>query len=237
MDELESLVALTEADQWIERVRAQKLQLPEVGELELLETEMKELASHLTARAEWLAPLKQDLAEVSAKVTVLTSRKVELERRQAAPSATPKELVALQGELEHLVTELQALENNEIELFMRVEPLEQELVVLSAMAKEKVARRQGLRNSVAELTGTLDEEIAALVHSRTAVLAAIPEALRVRYEGARAHVGGGVGAAHVTNGRCTGCHISLSPLDLDRLKRVSGTELLSCPECSRLLLP
>jgi len=237
VDELQSLVALIEADQWIERVRAQKLQLPEVEELRLLETEMKGLASDLTARAEVLAPLKQDLAAVSAKVTALTSRQAELERRLVAPSATPKELVALQGELEHLVTELQALENNEIELFLGVQPLEEEMVALSIKAKERVTRRQELRDSVAELSGSLDEEIAALVHNRTSVLAAIPEVLRVRYESARAQVGGGVGAAHVSNGRCTGCHISLSPLDLDRFKRVSGAELLSCPECSRLLLP
>ncbi|MEI6710552.1 MAG: hypothetical protein WCL17_06195 [Actinomycetota bacterium] len=237
MDELTSLVALVDADRWIERVRGQKSQLPELVALHELEIEMKSLASVLTELTATLAPLKTELSQSSTAVSTLAQRKVELERRSAAPAATPKELVAVQSELEHVLVQLGEAQNREVELFLRCEPLELELANSSEGAKAMVARRTELRKSLDELTASLDEEIASLIASRTLLVEAVPERLRSQYERARSHVGGGVGAAQVVSGRCEGCHISLSPLDIDRLKHTPSGECMPCPECERLLLP
>ncbi|MEJ7721285.1 MAG: C4-type zinc ribbon domain-containing protein [Ilumatobacteraceae bacterium] len=39
------------------------------------------------------------------------------------------------------------------------------------------------------------------------------------------------------NGRqCTGCHLDLSPGELDLVRHAAGDELVECPQCSRLLV-
>jgi predicted nucleic acid-binding Zn-ribbon protein len=57
-----------------------------------------------------------------------------------------------------------------------------------------------------------------------------------RYNAALARVGTS-GAANVIEGRCDGCRIALSPLDLDRWKSQAPDAFMDCPECGRLLLP
>lgn len=237
MSELEELVALAEADRWIERVKAQKLQLPEITTLNELEREMKELATTLKDLTESLDPLKKELAEVAKVADTMSERRLELGRRLDSPTATPKELVALGAERQHVAEQFQHAEDRELELMERCEPLEKRLAELSELAKAKVARRQELRDSIAGLTATLDEELSALQESRTGLAHRVPALLLDQYERARAHVGGGVGAVAVVNGRCDGCHIALSPLDIDHLKRSNASSLMACPECGRLLLP
>ncbi|MGH9019887.1 MAG: C4-type zinc ribbon domain-containing protein, partial [Acidimicrobiales bacterium] len=65
---------------------------------------------------------------------------------------------------------------------------------------------------------------------------AVPPALRGRYDDALARVGGS-GAAQVDAGRCDGCRIALSPLDLDRWRVAPEGSFPPCPSCGRLLLP
>jgi predicted nucleic acid-binding Zn-ribbon protein len=237
VEPLESLLALVEADRWIERVRGQKSHLPEIEELEALEKLMKDFATTLTSLNQELAPLKKELSQTNAEVETLRGRQLDLEHRMSAPSATPKELLALQAEAEHVRAQLENAEAAEIGLFLQCEPLESELEQLSEQAKELVAQRQNLRTSIAELTNTLDEEIEALISTRDPLTSALPQGLLRQYESARAHVGGGVGAAAISHNKCEGCHISLSPLDIDRFKKTPAGEFMPCPECGRLLLP
>lgn len=237
MDSLEALNALVDADRWIERVRGQKLQLPELAELGALESEMKAVAVELSALNDAMIPLKRDLEATTSSVAQLSERKQELERRLASPSASPKELLAIQTELEHVLLQSNDAQSREVDLFLQLEPLELELESVSERAKEMVAHRQELRESVAELTASLEDELNALVRSRENLVEEVPEPLRGSYERARNHVGGGVGAARVESGRCEGCHIELSPLDVDRLKKPTESSLMPCPECGRLLLP
>ena len=216
MDSLEALNALVDADRWIERVRGQKLQLPELAELGALESEMKAVAVELSALNDAMIPLKRDLEATTSSVAQLSERKQELE---------------------HVLLQSNDAQSREVDLFLQLEPLELELESVSERAKEMVAHRQELRESVAELTASLEDELNALVRSRENLVEEVPEPLRGSYERARNHVGGGVGAARVESGRCEGCHIELSPLDVDRLKKPTESSLMPCPECGRLLLP
>ena len=237
MDSLETLNALVDADRWIERVRGQKSQLPELKELGVLESEMKSVASQLSELNEAMLPIKAELSGATSLVIQMTERRQELEHRLAAPSATPKELVVVQTELDHVNTQLNYAQSREVEYFLELEPMELELESVSERAKEMIARRNELRESVAELSATLEEELNALVQGRVPLVENVPTPLRDLYERARSHVGGGVGAARVVSGRCEGCHIELSPLDVDRLKKTTESNLMRCPECGRLLLP
>ena len=89
---------------------------------------------------------------------------------------------------------------------------------------------------MAALESSLDEEVAAQRLVRDAAASRVEGALRARYEAALTRAGG-AGAAQVLEGRCDGCRIALSPLDLDRWRHAPEGEYPECPSCGRLLLP
>jgi len=86
------------------------------------------------------------------------------------------------------------------------------------------------------LQASLDEELVSLRHGRDERAGALSKALLERYEGLKKRVGVS-GAAQVDEGRCDGCRIALSPLDLSRFKTQPAGEFMTCAECGRLLVP
>ena len=59
---------------------------------------------------------------------------------------------------------------------------------------------------------------------------AIEEALRLREQ----H--GGVGAAALRRGQCQGCHLSLTTVEMNRIRAAPPDEVLRCEECRRILV-
>jgi predicted nucleic acid-binding Zn-ribbon protein len=93
-----------------------------------------------------------------------------------------------------------------------------------------------LQAQIVGLESSLDEELLALRAQRSERAAALSSELRARYDAAFVRVGTS-GASQVAEGRCDGCRIALSPLDLDRWKGQANGSFMACPECGRLLLP
>ena len=69
---------------------------------------------------------------------------------------------------------------------------------------------------------------------RAEVLADIPADLLTLYDKIRAS--SGVGAAMLRAGRCEGCHVSLSTVDLNAIKATAPDEVVRCEECRRILV-
>lgn len=46
----------------------------------------------------------------------------------------------------------------------------------------------------------------------------------------------GIGAALLRGSRCEGCHLSLSPVDVHRIKSAPDDEVVRCEECLRILV-
>ncbi len=236
MSDLEALRALMEADRWIERVSAQKSHLPELGELTTIEGELRTFAQQLRVCDEALAPLRATSVERASESERLRTRALALRAKLDASTANVRELTALQHELDVVLEHLSQSEDLELEVMSEIEPLEVSRAALTSAAQPLARRRETLRTTIDQLSGSLDEELAALRADRVLRVRAIPEELQHRYEAALARAGGS-GAAQVVDGHCDGCRIALAPLDLDRWRHQADTLAFSCPECGRLLLP
>ena len=70
---------------------------------------------------------------------------------------------------------------------------------------------------------------------RKELAATLPDELSQRYEGLRSRLGG-VGAARLAGDRCDGCHLTLSSVEVERIRRLPPDQLSSCPECDRILV-
>jgi hypothetical protein len=235
VNHLDALRALLEADRWIERVRAQRDHLPEITQRRAIEEELRTLLVKLKEVQVVADPLQASLDDVHEQARQLQERSAHLERALEASTAGARELVALQHELEQVRSRVATIEERELLLLIELEPLRTTMAEIRAAAQPLAARRGELEGSIAALTQTLDEELEHLTSSRLECASAVEEPWRSRYEATRKRVGGS-GAALLDAGRCDGCRIALSPLDLDRMKGLAPGDLFECPECGRFLL-
>jgi predicted nucleic acid-binding Zn-ribbon protein len=63
----------------------------------------------------------------------------------------------------------------------------------------------------------------------------VPADLTRLYDDLRRKLGG-VGAARLVNGRCSGCHLTLPATELDRIRREPPEALIRCDQCGRVLV-
>jgi predicted nucleic acid-binding Zn-ribbon protein len=236
VSDTDDLRALMEADRWIDRVSSQRTHLPEIAELAALEVELRGLLKDLHDAEGAAAPVKVAFEKVAQESTRLKTRAGDLDTKLATSTANARELAAIQSELTHVRELLGASEERELEQLLDLEPREDEIAAIKLRAQPGVARRGELMSAIDELQASLDEELVSLRASREQRASELSPALFKRYDAALARVGTS-GAANVIEGRCDGCRIALSPLDLDRWKSQAPDAFMDCPECGRLLLP
>jgi hypothetical protein len=236
VSETDALRDLMEADRWLERITSQRNHLPEKTQLATLESELRTLLKGLQEAQGELDPVQHAYEATAAETQRLRTREGDLARTLAASTANARELSALHTELDHVRELLSAGEDRELEFLLALEPLEGQVAALRAQAQPDLARRAELQSAIATLEATLDEELASLRDARNERAEALAPALRTRYDAALARAGTS-GAAKVDAGRCDGCRIALSPLDLERWKAQPSGTFMACPECGRLLLP
>jgi predicted nucleic acid-binding Zn-ribbon protein len=236
VSDINALRALMEADRWIDRVGSQRTHLAEITELATVEDELRGLAKALQEAQTALTPVRSAYEVATKEAERLRKRANDLESTLSGSTANARELTALQRELEHVRELAERADDLELELLIAVEPLEDAIVAIKTRAQPAAQRRGVLREEIAQLQASLDDERAALLASRGQLAVAVAPELLARYDVAFARVGTS-GAAQVDAGRCDGCRIALSPLDLDRWKVTAQDTFMNCPECGRLLLP
>jgi predicted nucleic acid-binding Zn-ribbon protein len=225
-----------EADRWIDRVTSQRTHLPEMAELATVEGELRELLKVLNEAQAAQAPVRTAFDDAEREAARLRTRAQSLDATLAASTANARELAALQHEVANVKELLEQSEDRELEYLLAVEPLDEVVKSVKERAQPTVARRSELQAIITDLQSTLDDELVALREGRVARATALPAKLLASYDAALVRVGTS-GAAQVDAGRCDGCRIALSPLDLDRWKAQPADTFMPCPECGRLLLP
>jgi predicted nucleic acid-binding Zn-ribbon protein len=155
-------------------------------------------------------------------------------RLDAGQVGAARELASLQSEIESLHKRQGDLEEVVLDLMERHEGFETERGTL-------VAEQDSLGSESAEVTARRDAAFAEIdgaaataLSKRAEVAADIPADLMALYDKVRAS--SGVGAAMLRGGRCEGCHVSLSTVDLNAIKATAPDEVVRCEECRRILV-
>ena len=230
------LLRVQDHDTAADQLRHRRQSLPELDELSRVDGRLAEVSASLAESAtrrdgvvRRQQRLEQELGGIEAKIG-------DLEARLYSGTVTvPRELQAMQGELDALRRRRSALEDDVLEAMTEREPLDQEVAELERTGAALEGDRARLAAAVAEAQAALDAELQRELDARTAAAAALPEDLSRLYEQLRARHGG-VGAARLVNGRCGGCHLALAATELDRLRRQPNDTLVRCEQCGRLLV-
>jgi uncharacterized protein len=106
---------------------------------------------------------------------------------------------------------------------------------LDASAAALGAQLEEARAELTAATAEIEVEIDRLAAQREAAVAPMPAGLLARYEGLRAELGG-VAVVRLHGSSCEGCHLTLSAMTIDQLRKLPPDEVAHCEDCGRILV-
>lgn len=220
----------------LDRVRHRRTTLPEAARVTELETALRKLADRITAAAVEVSDLELEQRKADADVDLVRQRAAKDQQLLDSGSLNDaKQLTNLQHELESLGRRQTELEDIELEIMERLEDASRNrdaLLAEQAQAEADLAAAVQARDAALSV---LAEEEATATADRAAAAAGVSADLLALYDKLRAD-NGGIGAAQLHRGRCEGCRIELTPVDIGRIRDAAQDEVLRCEECRRILI-
>jgi uncharacterized protein len=233
---LDALLEVQALDTASDQLRHRRQHLPERVELADRHAQLAELEArvqHVQAERDAIASSEKRLEDEIALVA--DRAKAADQRLYSGTVNVPRELTALQDDIESLQRRQRQLEDQELELMEQAEPLDAALAELATVRAEIDRDAVKLSAAVAEVEAEVDAELADIAAKRASATDAIPPELLAEYERLRGALGG-IGVARLNGNRCEGCHLALSAVDVDRIRHEPDDALVHCTECSRLLV-
>jgi predicted nucleic acid-binding Zn-ribbon protein len=147
----------------------------------------------------------------------------------------PKQIQAIQHEIETLHRRISDLEDEELEVMERLEEAQGRLEALAAELAE-IETRAGEQTVARDTAASGIAEQRAKTKAERDVLAAdLPADLLALYDRLRESKGG-VGAALLRARQCGGCMLALDNAELATIRAAADDDVIRCEECSRILV-
>lgn len=236
MTAFDDLLVVQEHDTTVEQLRHGRATLPERARLEAVGERLAALeatAAEIGSRRDEVARQQQKLEDELAS---LEEKLVMLEKRMYSGTVTaPRELQAMQADGEGLRRRQSSLEDQVLETMDEREPLDASLNQLDADRRALDEEAGALRAEIAEAESAIDVELASEEAARADAISSIPADLLTLYEQLRTRLGG-IGAARLVRGSCSGCHLALPATEVDRIKREPPDVVIRCDQCGRILV-
>ena len=234
---LDRLLVVQDLDTLITQLTHRRVALAERVGLVALDAELGTLAAEeaaLLARRRELLATQKDL---EAQIAVADERRTGIEQRMyAARGSSTRDLQAMDEEVRHLNQRRRELEDEELVAMVEQEPIDAALAALAGKRAPIEEKANVLRAEVAQGQTEIDSELEVARAEREREAAQLPSALSDRYEMLRARLKG-TGAARLVGHRCSGCHLELSPVEVDRIRAMSPDTVVTCDQCGRILVP
>jgi predicted nucleic acid-binding Zn-ribbon protein len=232
----DDLLTLQNHDSAADRLRHRRTTLPERAELESrraahaeLESQRVEVAERRDAELREERRLDDEVRSLEAKAKAVDTK------MYSGTVSSPKELQAMQADIDQLRRHARELEDEELEVLVRREALDAEVAELEAAQAALVAEMQTLLAAVEAQEGEIDAELAVEESARGALAPGIPESTLRLYEQIRAG-NRGVGAARLVGMNCQACHLSLPATEVDRIRHLPADALVRCEHCGAILV-
>ena len=232
----DTLIEVQGHDTTIDQLRRRIDSLPE--RLELREVEKRQNA--LIASAAEVKTQVDDLAgrqrTLEDQIAAAAKRRHQIEKRmESGEVSASRDLLAMDEEVHQLSARQAQFEEDEIALLEEEEPFDSQLLEHEAAAAALATDAARLNAAVAEAEAAISVSIASEEALRAESASRLPDELAVRYEGLRKRLGG-VGAARLVGDRCDGCHLTLSSVEVERIRRLPAEEFATCAQCDRILV-
>lgn len=234
---LQDLLAVQDLDTSLDQLRHKRAHLPERAELSSLDARAAGLKDELSSVSTAASALRERQDEAEAELAATEERSAGISQRMYGGTVSAsRDLQAMAAELDHLKERASALEDVVLEVLDELEPLEVRAGELAASVAALADERAHVQERLSAAEGAAGAEEAAVSARRVEAAAVVPDALLATYERLRGRLGG-VGVARLVGNHCDGCHLTLSAVELDRVRHLPEGEVYTCEQCTRILVP
>ncbi|MBI4936126.1 MAG: hypothetical protein HY828_19800 [Actinobacteria bacterium] len=229
-----ALLNLQEIDTALTAVNNRRPRLPELA---AHQTAAVALAGHQAKIDEAQAVIDAAQAAIEAAEHAaddITAKRTRLEG-QLKTIIAPREAEALMHQIETLNQQRGELDDQELAALDQQAAGEATLAVLLAELPALEAVFAATDAELQRANAELDAEAASLHERRPAAAAELTESELAAFERAKLHFAG-VAIARLEGHRCHGCHLDLSPAEMDQVKATPADSVPECPQCGRYLV-
>ncbi|QCW52469.1 hypothetical protein FE634_08485 [Nocardioides dongxiaopingii] len=223
-------------DSRADQLRHQRSHLPELAEMATLQASRNEVEDQRRDAQIVVDDLVAAQRKADQDVEAVKARRArDRDRMDQGLIKNPKDLERMQHELESLERRIGTLEDEEIEIMEQLEEAQAalgELVQRVAASDERLAELAELRD---RKTAEVDVQLAQVEADRGPAAEGLPADLVALYDKLRASKGG-VGAAALSQRRCTGCQLGIDNAELGVIRATPVDTVVRCEECSRILV-
>ncbi|MEV4759429.1 C4-type zinc ribbon domain-containing protein [Micromonospora sp. NPDC049559] len=229
------LLDLQAVDTALAQLAHRRRTLPEFAELESLARELSALEDQRVRAQVAVDDLDRDIARLEKDIEQVRTRKDRDQARLTMGSGPARELEALQHELTSLNRRQSELEDSELELMEQRETAQGVLDGVQRQLVEAREKRAAAEERRDQALADITKEEAAKTSGRAPLAADLPADLIALYDRIR-ESSGGLAAALMRGGRCGGCRLELSGVDLARIRAAAPDEVVRCEECRRIMV-
>jgi len=229
------LLTVQDLDTKLAQTRHRLANLPARQELDAVTAEAASLEETRVEAATAVTDLRREVTKAEDDVVTVRARADRDNKRMLSAGLAPKELQALQSELEVLAKRQADLEDIELDAMQRLEDAEAEAARVAVQIDAVAATLAEVKARLHHEAADIDAEIVSLTAGRANAVAGLDEGLLALYEKLRA-AQGGTGAAALKHGACQGCNMSLNPADLAHIEATPADDIVRCEECGRILV-
>jgi predicted nucleic acid-binding Zn-ribbon protein len=234
---LDTLLLVQEQDTALDRLRHRREALPARSELAARESDLTKRSSQVEALRSARDDVLKEEKRLDDEASSLDAHAKEMEQKlYSGTVSSPRELQAMQADVDSLKRHRSSIEDRELEVMERREQLDQDLAVADAALAELHAEVERLRGVIAEAEREIDAEIVVEQQARDEHAAAVPDRLLDDFERRRSR-NRGAGAARLVGDTCQGCHLSIPSTEVERIRRAPEGSVSYCDNCGCILVP
>lgn len=236
MSAFAALLDLQGHDVHLDQLRHRRAVLPERAELAARADASRALDEELSAASAARDAIAREQKRLEDEVALLSAKAVAEDKKLYSGTVTaPKELQAIQDEIKSLDRRRTALEDDVLVQMEAAEPLDETLAAVRVRRAELDAVLTDLRDRLAAAEAVIDAEVTVLQGERDALAAGLDPAVLREYDQLRKMLGG-VAVAKLEGSSCRGCHLQLSAVEVERIRKLAPDAMVHCEECGRILV-
>jgi len=235
--ELEALLVVQERDTALDRLRHRRATLPERAQLEARTTEAETVQRRRDTVQRERDTVHAEERRLDDEARAIEAHAADVEKSlYSGTTSSPRELQAMQADLDMLKRQVSELEDQELEVMDKRETLDAALVEFDASLATLAAEQERLRDAIGVAESEIDAEIATEETARAEAAATVGDALLRDYDRRRSQ-NKGAGAARLTGTTCNACHLTIPSTEAERIRRADGNEVAYCDNCGAILVP
>ena len=236
MSRWESLLAVQAHDTRVDQLARRRDTLPERAQLAVVEQQITEIDGRLASVDERRGELSRSQQRFEDEIASLTERANQAEKQlYSGAVSNPRELQALQDDIASIRRRIGQIEDDELEIMELSEPVDAQRAELEAERGRLALETERLGGLLATAEAEIADELAVERTQRDEAAAGVPDDLWAEYDLLRSQLGG-VAVARLVGTTCQGCHLQLSAVEVDRIRKLGVDEIVHCEECGRLLV-